>query len=209
MLISHNKKFIYLKAHKVAGTSVELLLEPFCRNDGKIPTHGTDEYVSDFGVVGLRMPSLGYKMTKVLWKNHDLPKKIINHFGEELYNTYLKICVIRNPFDLMVSLYHWRGNNKIDEKFFLEFLKKNKKDPIINNNKIFWGEKNIFYIKYENLKEDLLKLSNELNLNLNLNDLKHLKKSERKEYKLYYNEESKKIVQSLFDSEIKKFGYEF
>jgi hypothetical protein len=45
----------------------------------------------------------------------------------------------------MVSLYHWRGNNKIDEKFFLEFLKKNKKDPIINNNKIYWCEKNIFY----------------------------------------------------------------
>lgn len=217
MLVSHKKKFIYLKAHKVAGTSIELILEPFCRDDGKEPTHVTDEYISKSGVVSVRHQNWGGKMTEGLWKNHDLPKKIIKNLGKEIYNSYFKICAIRNPYDLMVSLYHWRGNNKINEEEFYKFIKKIKNDfkqgindgQVIKNNKVFWGEGNVFYIRYENLKEDLLKLSNQLDLNLDLNNLKHLKKSERGDYRLYYNEESKEIVQSLFDQEIEKFGYEF
>lgn len=206
MLVSHTKKFIYLRSHKVAGTSIELMLEPFCRNDNKEPTHDSDEYISETGIVGRRYYG---KMIKGLWDNHTLPETIIENLGENIYNNYFKITSIRNPYDLMVSLYHWRGNDNIDKNSFLDFLKTLEDDFVITNNKIFWGEKNLFIIRYENLHEDLMTLSNTLDLNLDVSKLPHLKKSNRVSYHSYYTEESKKIVDLLFGEEIIKFNYTF
>jgi len=207
MLVSHKKKFIYLKAHKVAGTSIEVFLEPFCRDDDKEPTHLSDEHVSEYGIVGNRYrgkPTLG------IWKNHTLPETIKNNLGDNIYNSYFKICAVRNPFDLMVSLYHWRGNKVINKKLFQNFIEGSINDFAILNNKKFWNEPNTFFIRYENLKNDLLFLSEKLELNLDFSKLKHFKKSVREvDYKIYYNEHSKKIVEDIFSSELEKFNYRF
>jgi hypothetical protein len=208
MLISHKLNFIYLKTHKTAGTSTELLFEPYCRNDNNKPTHITDEYVSDSGIVGIRRPSLGAKYTtEYKWSNHDQPDKIKNILGEDLYNNYYKFCNIRNPFDLMVSLYHWRNNNEINKDKFLLFLNKNKNDIIIKNNKNIWFDPNINIIRFENLTEDIRKISFKLGLNLNNINLKHLKKSNRLNYKSYYNLDSIKIIEEIFNKELNKFNY--
>jgi hypothetical protein len=87
MLISHKKKFIYLKAHKVAGTSIELMLEPFCRDDNREPTHLSDEYVSESGIIGNRYKG---KSTLGIWKNHTLPQTIKDNLSEETYEEMLK-----------------------------------------------------------------------------------------------------------------------
>ena len=207
MLVSHVKKFIYLKAHKVGGTSIEVLLEKFCRNDGKTPEHKSDEYVSEYGIVGNRYHG---KKTVGLYSNHTLPDDLRKKIGDDIYNSYFKICSIRNPYDLMVSLYHWRGNIEINKISFQNFIKNNSNDFAILNNKKFWNEPNTFIIRYENLKEDLLTLSEKLDLSLDINDLNHYKKSVReKDYKVYYNEESKKMITKIFSNEIEKFNYSY
>ena len=55
MLVSHHHKFIYTKTVKTAGTSVESFFERFCmpQNEWEF-SHGRDEYVSDYGIVGYR-----------------------------------------------------------------------------------------------------------------------------------------------------------
>ena len=53
-------------------------------------------------------------------------------------------------------------------------------------------------------------LSEKLELNLDFSKLKHFKKSVREvDYKIYYNEHSKKIVEDIFSSELEKFNYRF
>jgi len=208
MLVSHNYRFIYLKTHKTAGTSVEELLEPLCRDDDKTSEHSSDEYISPTGIVGRRYMG---KKTIGIWENHTLPQTIKENLGLDLYNDYYKICNIRNPYDVMVSLYHWRlrDTSNINESDFLNFCQLNKNDWVINNNKIFWGEPCDFYIRYEQLNDDIIKLSDELKLNIGVTNLEHYKKSDRGEYQLYYNEESKKIVSEIFENELKKFNYIF
>jgi hypothetical protein len=53
MLISWNKKFIYIKTNKTASTSIEMALQPFCQLDrySRIEEK-THSIVSDAGIIG-------------------------------------------------------------------------------------------------------------------------------------------------------------
>lgn len=58
MLLSHSKRFIYLKTGKTAGTSVEIFFQPYCLPEEHIchhtPTHTMEETISEAGIVGYR-----------------------------------------------------------------------------------------------------------------------------------------------------------
>ena len=100
MLISHRKQFIYTKTAKTAGTSVEVYFEKYCMPEGAWEfSHSHDEYVSAEGIIGYRgKHSWGKK-----WRNHMSALKIKNNIGNSIWDKYYKFCVIRNPFDKLVS----------------------------------------------------------------------------------------------------------
>ncbi|NJM30063.1 MAG: hypothetical protein HC855_08110 [Rhizobiales bacterium] len=106
MLLSHRKKFIYLKTIKTAGTSVEIFFEPYClpENSAHDEAHAVTETVSDAGIVGSRME---------LWKkehkfySHMRAAEVRDAVGEAVFNAYFKFCIIRNPFDKAVSFFWW------------------------------------------------------------------------------------------------------
>lgn len=103
MLISHRKKFIYLKTKKTASTSVEVYFEPFCEPEGQWEfSHLRDEYVGPAGIVGARGPAA----QDAKWYNHMPASEIRQKIGEQIWNEYLKFTTIRNPFDKIVSYFH-------------------------------------------------------------------------------------------------------
>lgn len=102
MLISHPCKFIYLKTRKTGGTSVEIYFEPYCvdpkNRAGDV--HNRDAEISEWGVVGSRgSPSRP-------WYNHMPASEVRELVGEVVWRQYLKFCVVRHPFDKVVS-YFW------------------------------------------------------------------------------------------------------
>lgn len=102
MLVSHRKRFIYTKTKKTAGTSVELYFEPYCMQEGEwFFSHEREEYVSDAGIVGSRCQGV-----QGLWYNHMAAEQIRNQLGADRWNQYFKFCVIRNPFDRLISAFH-------------------------------------------------------------------------------------------------------
>ena len=109
MLISHRYRFIYTKTVKTASTSVESFFEKFCMPDGEwTPTHARNEYESSYGVIGFRgnvMPS------SVKWWNHMPALAIQELVGHEIWDSYFKFCVIRNPFDKCISAFCHFGKN--------------------------------------------------------------------------------------------------
>ena len=129
MLVSHLHKFIYLKSKKTASTSVEIFLQKYCINPNKINNFtrlvksnknilNLDEKESEnkYGIVGSR----GNKMHIVSkkWYNHKPSFELKKDIGEDLFNNYLKICNVRNPYDLAVSMYEWKkSQNNIKESF--------------------------------------------------------------------------------------------
>ncbi len=79
MLVSHRERFIYLKTVKTAGTSVEIFLEPHCRDDARTPTHACAEHVSPAGIVGARGPDVDHHR----YYNHMPAERVRAAIGEE------------------------------------------------------------------------------------------------------------------------------
>jgi hypothetical protein len=205
MLVSHEHKFIFIKTHKTAGSSIESWLMPYCREHGIIDTR---RYNSHWPARAIKA-----KLGPVVWKD------------------YTKICPIRNPWDQMVSLYFWRKRPRslgfmtkrvlqglhpytLEQRLSFEaYLKKRGKHCNIDREKIFitsaWED--YFYIRFEHLHEDLQRLTE----HLNLPDAKHALPEEKtgyrpdREYRKYYTEMSRDIVARAFDKEIEKWGYSF
>ncbi len=106
VLVSHKHKLIYLKTGKTAGTSVEILFELLC-GLSEAPSHQTDEIVSESGIIGAR----GNNASQKTWHNHMPAHLVKEKLGDSIWNDYFKCCIVRNPWDKMVSLYYWRKKN--------------------------------------------------------------------------------------------------
>jgi hypothetical protein len=53
MLVSHQRKFIYTKTVKTAGSSVESYFEPYCISPEEYPLHRPGElHESEQGIIG-------------------------------------------------------------------------------------------------------------------------------------------------------------
>jgi hypothetical protein len=100
MLVSHRKHFIYTKTAKTAGTSVESYFEKYCMPEGEWKeTHLSEEYVSDTGIIGYR----GSRGKGLTYYNHMSADSIRNLVGQDIWNSYFKFTVIRNPYDKLIS----------------------------------------------------------------------------------------------------------
>ena len=112
MLVSHRKKFIYTKTIKTAGTSVESYFEQYCMPEGEWKeSHSREEYVSETGIIGYRGPN----RKGLTWYNHMPARKILKLVGPDIWESYYKFTVVRNPFDKLISEY-----------FMLDYRKKNR-----------------------------------------------------------------------------------
>lgn len=204
VLISHEKKFIYIKNFKVAGTSVEAFFEKYCL-DPKIEyqqTHQRDSIISKYGIIGNRENG---KRTK--FYNHISAKDIKDFVGEQIFNNYLKFCVVRNPYDKMVSYYHFSKTKMSFENFCKKYNCSNYKRYFINDKSCI-----DYYIRFENLEEDVKNLCKKLNINYDKNNLPSFKSNFRKkndDYRKYYNNDLKKIVYERHKKEFEMFGYDF
>lgn len=133
MIVSHRHRFIFIKTRKTASTSVELYLRQFCGPDDII-THDTDEderLARDLGLPGPQNIKTTYTMPwrmrgRDLWwarthrryprrydiKMHADAATIRSYVGEDVWNSYVKITTVRDPWDATVSLYYWRRSSR-------------------------------------------------------------------------------------------------
>lgn len=207
VLISHLYKFIYIKNVKVAGTSIEAYFEKYCVDPSveHIVQHEIDTTISKYGIIGNRENGKKNK-----YYNHMSAEEIKKYIGNDIFNSYLKFCVIRNPYDKMVSLYNMKINRKEYNGSFNDFVKSHN---CINYNRYYINGKSCidYYIRFEYLHEDLEKICKKLNIKYDINKLPKFKNNYRKDndYKKYYNEELKQIVYNKHKKEFELFGYEY
>jgi hypothetical protein len=114
MIISKSKNFVYIHLDKCGGTSIESALYPFLNNDDiKI---GTLKYNED---------------TDERFKQHNLTKhsnaKTIIDYLKNDWNTMYKFTTVRDPQDLMISLYFYVKKHFdpliLDDPYFIDYKK--------------------------------------------------------------------------------------
>ena len=217
MLVSHRYKFIFVKTYKTAGTSTEAFFQRFCLSPLDQTKyhykHGADESITKYGIIGHRLN--GNRGTGK-WFNHKTVSAIKWDLGESLFNSYTKICNIRNPYDVVVSsyFYHHRDldSGLLTPKKLEEWVKSKRGIRHLNLNKSLWFSPDFKYeyVRHENIEEDIKTICEKLGIETETINLPSFKVTPgRKHYREYYNEETKKIVTDLYSDELKTFNYEF
>ena len=222
MLVSHRYNFIYTKTAKTGGTSVESYFERFCMSDDEWTLrHGRDEYASQFGIVGFRGATRPKNCT--YW--HHMPAALIKEkVGKEVWDKYFKFCVIRNPYDKVISAFYdmQRANypsidllDVNDERSkFGKWLLHNKltiptdKNACVINGKFCLDD----VVRYETLESELERICVRLGIPWEPTTLPTFKAGFRpKNAKVVdlYTEKSKKIVEATFAFELEYFKYSF
>jgi hypothetical protein len=220
MLVSHRKKFIYTKTAKTGGTSVEVYFEPYCMPEGAWSfAHVRAEYVSQTGIIGFRG-----KGTGGLWYNHMPGQQIRNQLGEKVWRDYFKFCVIRDPFDKLVSAFHFfetrpqasaaagRGNSDPAAvvKRFRDWVRLGKglddRDKYLIDGQVCVD----YFIRYEELHAGIRHVCATLDIPFEPERLPHLKGGFRPaNLRLcdYYDAKTSDVVRRQYRFEIEHFGY--
>lgn len=151
-----------------------------------------------------------------------------NHRSVNFYNLDLRqrnfiFTFVRNPYDRIVSAFYYlkqglahKAENDFGKTLHDNFSDFVKKDLIkcININYLhfipmnFWLNDSVDFIgRFENIQEDYNYVCD--NLSIPHNKLQVFNKSKHKHYTEYYDNESKQIVENIYQIDIFKFGYSF
>jgi hypothetical protein len=230
MIISHSHKFIFIKSEKTAGTSIESALSQYCGGDDiVVPINDFRYNRNEKGEFVHKSMNADEEYRRI--GQHVDASTIRRKVTPEVWNDYLKISLIRNPWDRTISYFFWIRRQDpalkprkrfyhhlgipFDElaqprKAFREFL---KSDDFVNNDRFYIIDDQLcvdFIIRYEHLSEDLAEVCRRIGLPPF--DLPHLKtgfRQRRHHYSEYYDDESKAIVAEKHRNDIRLFGYEF
>jgi hypothetical protein len=234
MLISHRRNFVYTKTVKTAGTSVEAYFERYCMTEQEekewILSHKRETYESEAGIIGCR----GIK-TNSKWFNHKSALGIKNEIGPTLWEKYFKFCVIRNPFEKVLSMYYFKNppkggylnkrnrkvvfpafakieNNKVEINQFREWVVKQEFGVLIDRDKYMINDSICmdYFIRYEKLHEGIQQVCDVIDVPYIPENLPNLKAGIRpvdRKLDSYYDRESKDIILKLFEFEFDYFGY--
>lgn len=216
MPISHEHKIIFIHVPKCAGTTIEDIFGMrtfdnfYCEiitNDvlKKIPYENfTDEEYRNCAVKNMQHYTFR-ELSKVLKK--------------DILNTYKKIAVVRNPYDRLVSEYHFCELGIKKGKTFEEFVEINLKLEPYLRNWLFDGHletQTSFLMNDAGNFNSIDKIYRFEGLNACLEELKiiannftnyHGWKSVRKETEYYYNEKLKKAVFDFYKEDFINFNY--
>jgi len=131
LIISHSKRFVYIKPGKTAGTSVELAFSPFCASGDTVTRlRLLDERMRPECEVKIKSPTFQNRKTDeiITLNNHSSYGNALRAFGEKIVD-YDVMCTERSPWEKAISSYYWKGNGKkdmSDAKRFNNFVRGNR-----------------------------------------------------------------------------------
>lgn len=220
MLVSHRKKFIYTKTIKTGGTSVESYFEKYCMRDGEWTfDHKREEYQSEYGIIGFRGTHEEKLAKQPTFYNHMPAYKIKEIIGSKTWDEYYKFCVVRNPYEKVLSaFFHFfiYNNNIIKSEtelihLFREWIKSGK--GTLNDKHMFTIDGKLcmdFFIRHESMLEDIKNVCRILDIEYTPDALPKLKsgyKPEKVSILDYYDAKTARIIEDRYSVEFELFKY--
>lgn len=236
MIISHDKRFIFMKTKKTAGTSIEIFLSKFCApGDIITPISPEDEFLRiESGGKSARNYYRLKNVRQLYWETinalkqsrwprlkndifwqHMGAKEIITRIPQEIWKNYFKFCFVRNPWDRAVSKFYWDKEDEhkgevfsIDDSFKVSDPSENVDIYSID------GEIVVDYIgRFENLENDLKEISAKIGIPFQgAEDLPYAKgnvRKDRRHYSKILKKDQAEYIARKCAMEIEWFGYQF
>lgn len=120
---------------------------------------------------------------------------------------YFSFTFVRNPYSRVVSHYNFLTKLGYIDKPFKDFIldKEPTQFRLLNLN----GKIPLSFVgKFENLEKDFNHIADKINIIERYPDLGYIYQSKKVDYKKYYTEELKHLVDDIHDNDFKYFGYE-
>ena len=215
MILSRGRRYIFVHAPKTGGTSLALALEARALAD--------DILLGDTPkAVKRRRRVAGVPASGRLWK-HSMLTDLYGLVTQEEIEAFFVFTLVRNPWDRMVSYYHWLRDQRFDHpavtlarsQDFAGFLRQPEVTDSLRAQPfgryvVDAGgvDRANLYIRLEHLTEDLAPL--EAHLGFRLGDIPRVNLSNRdRDWRRYYGDSEAEIVRELCETDIKRFGYVF
>ncbi len=150
---------------------------------------------------------------------------------KDYYKSSFKFCFVRNPWDRVVSLYFYQKNKiKMSFKELIKHLYNHRhsiasldvynkvlaRDKTIFtyaawNQMINWIPGDIDFIgRFENYEEDLRQVLSLAKIDVSESDVvPHINKTDHKNYREYYDEDTKQMIAEMYKDDIERFNYTF
>jgi hypothetical protein len=232
MIISHTHRFLFMKSIKTAGTSVEAALSQYCGGDDIVTPLNDFSFNRDESGAAVHRAMNAERLPwwdKEIGQHVDAPT-MKAHLPDEIWRSYFKFSIARNPWDRTVSNFAWLTRNDatmkprkrfyhrlgvpFDERrelrtLFGRFVRRN---PQTNDRfYVIDGELCVdFVIRYESLSQDLDTVCRRLGIPPpNLPRLKAGIRKGADHYSQYYDDETRDFVAELHRNDIRLFGYRF
>jgi len=201
MRISHRHKFIYISKPKSASESIRQAL---------------GDHSDIFSDEDFQSP----------YYHHTTLRQLKKHFTEMRwdFNSYFKFTSLRNPWDMVVSLYFYAKTDIKGLEFWHKSPDYNAQELMPFKTWVKSGKAESFYtlknficdengnnlvdhvVRIENINFDLDLVASQLGITLNC---PHLNQTCHKKYSEYYDGETKEIIAKSFKFDIEYGGYEF
>jgi hypothetical protein len=228
MIISHKYRFIFIKTIKTAGTSLEVYFSQFAGPlDVLTPIFPVEENHHSQNYRGWFNPFLESKKYGFSLKNRLKEclqgRRFYNHIpaylakeriSPEIWNSYFKFSVERNPWDKAVSYYHMlnhRSGKIVDFEHFVSSNDHAYNFPLYTS----FNSKEVLVdriLKYDQLDTDLSEVFGSLGVPFEGKLTTFSKanyRTDRKPYQEYYNSITKEIIRSKFKNEIDLMKFDF
>lgn len=229
MIVSHQHRFIFVKTHKTAGSSLEVALARECGDDD-IVSHMEDNIATGMPRNYGPTSALGaaYNRHKLLRKSLSRHSPLLGDFyyehmpawrirelvGRDVWDSYFTFCFERNAWDKAVSYYLWKqqGQGRSVPGFEDYVMRKAHRLPV--DSLLYCDDDGVMVdriFEFRELGAALQMLRERLGLELPepLPREKTGVATERKHYREYYNDQSREQIGRLFHREIAIMGYSF
>lgn len=215
MIISRGRRYIFVHIPKTGGTSLATALEARAMKD--------DILIGDTPkAVRRRRRLAGLTSRGRLWK-HSRLADVEGVVSEDEMHAFFVFTLVRNPWDRVVSYYHWLRDQHFDHPAvglaksltFPDFLNA----PDTRASLAVDGVGSYVsapsgapcgdaFVRLEHLDEDLAPV--EAHLGFDLRPLPHLNASERPgDYRSAYSDADAQLIAELFAEDVARFDYRF
>jgi hypothetical protein len=211
VIISYSHRFIFIHVPKTAGMSISGALAPYA--------HRTEHMLVNrlLALVGIHVNHYAHYKQK-RFRLHTAARIVRRHLPARVYDDFFKFAFVRNPWDRLVSQYHYILRSRTHHRHrlvtsmsgFQEYvryeLRRNKplqKDVVTDRR----GRLIVDFVgRYERLERDFAAVCRTLNIEA---VLPHVNRTLHRDYRCYYDPPTIERVASHFREDIDFFGYTF